>query len=395
MKNIINKVILIIGLLINCLVFKYCVEPFSPEIDRYEDILVVDGLLTNDSIPPFVRLSRSLSYASKENITESKALVVIIDDEGKEIPLEETGKGFYQAGADEIAGKAGHQYKLKIQTKDGKVYESEFESLKEVPDIDSIYYCYEEHSSNSGDELRKGLQIYLDTHDANNNTWYYRWEWEETWEIEVPYPSGSLLVNNEIVPRREQVARCWVGERSRNILIASSDNLNEDVIQQFPLQYVNTLSNKLFFRYSILVKQYALSQETYHYWQQLQDMNENLGTLFDQQPTQVIGNVKNVDDPEEPVLGYFEVASVKKDRIFIERNELPPGTAVAYGFDGCFESQILVDRNLDSLKTYLAKGYFFIGYDANEAGDPKYALNKNKACTDCTVVGTNRKPSFW
>ena len=39
-----------------------CVEPFYPEIEAYENILVVDGSITDENRPYLVKLSRSFSY---------------------------------------------------------------------------------------------------------------------------------------------------------------------------------------------------------------------------------------------------------------------------------------------------------------------------------------------
>ena len=53
------------------------------------------------------------------------------------------------------------------------------------------------------------------------------------------------------------------------------------------------------------------------FWESLKQLTEAEGTLFDLPPAKVRGNIFNVDDPEEVVLGFFEVAAVDTIRNFI------------------------------------------------------------------------------
>ncbi|MEJ7664694.1 MAG: DUF4249 family protein [Hymenobacter sp.] len=56
-------------------------------------------------------------------------------------------------------------------------------------------------------------------------------------------------------------------------------------------------SSKLYYLYSILVRQYALTPEEFAYWDKLRKNTENLGTLFDPLPSQLSGNVHRLTMP--------------------------------------------------------------------------------------------------
>jgi hypothetical protein len=71
-----------IVLLLMFIAFTACVEPFDPEIDSYEDILVVDGIITDEEVAARVRLSRSYPYDENRSNAETNAIVIISDDAG-------------------------------------------------------------------------------------------------------------------------------------------------------------------------------------------------------------------------------------------------------------------------------------------------------------------------
>ena len=232
MKFSINRYIL----LILPVLFSQCVSDFNPPAQGYENLLVVDALLTDDSESMMVTLSRSFPIDTSQIIPENGASVQIFSGNGDVYPFQEIGsKGNYISQAP-INAIVGETYKLLIETSGGDSYTSEMVEMRETPDIDSITFKYEERPTAS----LKGIQIYCNTHDPNNNTWFYRWEWEESWDFTVPYDSYLIWEDNEVKDREERIYRCWKFGESTSIDIASSKNLTQDRIHNFPLLYVDT-----------------------------------------------------------------------------------------------------------------------------------------------------------
>jgi len=60
-----------------------CIESFDPDIKRYENILVVDGLITDKKEEYTIRLSRTLKFDESRSRMESGALVEVVDDLGQ------------------------------------------------------------------------------------------------------------------------------------------------------------------------------------------------------------------------------------------------------------------------------------------------------------------------
>ena len=71
------------------------------------------------------------------------------------------------------------EYRLRITTSNGKEYLSDYVIAKKTPLIDSLGFRQED----------KGVQVYVNAHDDSNNTRYYRWDFDETWEIKSYYYS--------------------------------------------------------------------------------------------------------------------------------------------------------------------------------------------------------------
>jgi hypothetical protein len=356
-----------------------CVERFDPPSQGYDDLLVVEAFINNGNEQLDVRLSRSTSLDTTASISETGAMVSILDDSGEEYILYETSSGIYRYPPN-LNAQVGKSYQIKIRTLTGNQYASDMVTLRSTPDIDSVYWRFEEKPILGV----KGLQVYLDTHDSNNDTWYYRWYYDETWEFRTPFHASLMYENGLIVERPEDINTCWKNIASTTIQLATSSLLSQDIIYKLPLLYIDNTTERLAIRYSVNVKQFALSKEAYQYWKELGELTENLGTLFDPMPFTVIGNIHNVNDPEEVVLGFFDAAEVKEERIFISNLDIPYMN-IYKPYQYCEDT--IVGAGL--VGEMILRGYFL----ANEIGID-YQLS-TQSCVDCRIAGTNEKPDFW
>jgi len=277
----------ITGLILLALILQACVEKFYPDIEEYENILVVDGMVTDENRPCLVRLSRTFSYEDFNSNPESGATVIIIDDEGLPFYLEEKDPGNYYTDTSSFMGIAGGRYQLQIILADGKEYQSDYVMLKKAPLVENLDVRYEEKETRVQNVVTRGIQFYLNTHDPMNETRYYRWEWEETWVFTVPMQA----------PNKIDRFKCWKSNMSRSIMLGNTNHLTSDRIIDYPLHYVTDETNRLRILYSLLVRQYAISQAAYEFWKMHDDLSENSGTLFDPIPTRVGGNIYNLTDP--------------------------------------------------------------------------------------------------
>jgi hypothetical protein len=360
-----------------------CVRQFEPEFREYENILVVDGILTNERIVHTISLSRSYPLDKGNSLPEIGARVSVVNEFGNEWRLTEFSGGLYKTDTNDLVVSIGEKYRLHIITTNGEEFESDFEEILPAPEIDSVTWNYLERVSIDDGSVTQGVEFYVDTHDPLGKTRYYRWESFETWEFRVPFVAENALPNR---------TTCWKEDNPLEINIASSEFLVEDRLTKHPFYFLTGVSNRLAILYSLQVKQYALSKETYNYLDQLKKINYQQGSLYDTPPAQIPGNIRNLTHPEKPVLGYFIASGVSTYRVFIERNELPADFYISGGYPNC---SILEVPEGDA-GSYYKQGYVFVSRYYNTQMEGWYVVITNSiSCVDCTVNGSNTKPAFW
>lgn len=363
-----------------------CIEPYPPPvIDGDINYLVIDGSVDGLSGTANVVLTHAVPLSSTAPPPpELNANVTLEDNDGNTYPLMEIGDGVYTQSSLPI--DASKQYRLLITTDNNSEYMSDFVTIKETPPIDSVTWA--------PTTQHDGIEIRVNTHDVTKNTRYYQWSYEETYQYEAPYYAYLRIEGEDVVPipEEELTFNCWRTLESKNILIGSSERLNEDIISNFPIINIEKGSQKISVKYSILVKQRALSREAYDYWLNLQKTTENLGGLFDPQPGRVTGNIHNVNYPDYPVLGYFDIGASKEQRLFINSTEIPSDLR-GYKYMGACEVDTVLLGDLplfNSISSTIldpvqGMGPFIIGY--------RFTSN---SCADCRDQhGTTTKPPFW
>ena len=258
----------------------------------------------------------------------------------------------------------------------------EFRRAKKTPVIDSIGFRQEE----------KGVQIYVNSHDDSNNTRYYRWDYDETWEIKSFYYANYKYVNGLVVGRTpaDDVSTCWKYGSSRTIVLGSSARLQSDNIYRAPVNFIENGDERLAVRYSILLYQYALDKKGYEFYEMMKKNTEGLGSIFDPQPSEIRGNIHCTSDPREFVIGYISASVVQEKRFFISELELQDWKF----YQDCPEIQ--VRNNPDSIKAAHEGGGSFYGAIFLGSPNPAYYLVSPLPCVECTARGGFlTRPSYW
>ncbi|MEZ4826370.1 MAG: DUF4249 domain-containing protein [Bacteroidia bacterium] len=370
-----------------------CVEPFEPDLQDYENALVVEGYIPEGKNPAKVILSRTFGFDQDKPEYINGATVYILDDQGKQIRLQSKGKGVYESDTTVAEGIPGRSYQLQVNLPDGKTYASSWEKMKTSGDIASLEHQFE--SFVTGFDTLSGLQLYLSTTSSDQNARFYRWEYEETWMFRVPYPARgywNTVTKEPVFVESDSIRRtCYKSAKSVDILLFSTEGLQEDKIVDYPLLYISTRTDRLNLKYSILVKQHVLSAEAYNYWRVMKEINQELGTLFDPIPSDISGNIRNTDDPDEAVIGYFSADGFAQKRIFIDRIDFPPAF-IETGFGNCPYDSFF---SKDDMQRYVLAGNAWVGAIADFAGNIIGYTGSTRKCSDCTTQGSLKKPDFW
>ncbi|NCD69158.1 DUF4249 domain-containing protein [Mucilaginibacter agri] len=383
------------GIMLLLLIYS-CKRPFAPDVVASDvNYLVVEGNINTGADTTIIKLSRTTQLSdSTKRKNETGAKVYVEDDKNIQYALPELASGMYKAA---LNLKNVQKCRLHIVTKDQKEYVSDYVDALTTPPIDSISYTV----------TGTGIQLYTYAHDPTNQIKYYRWDFDETWEYVSYYQTLYKYdaVNNKVVPRvGEDIFHCWIDGHSNQILLGSSAGLSQSVINNQPIAYVDQSSGKLAQGYSMLLKQYALTKEAYEYWQKIKKNTEQLGSIFDAQPSALTGNLHNLNDANEPVLGYIGASSVTSKRFLIGHNSLPISSAVYYpppDSSDCKQKAIQFspdDTYGVRLNNTFARGDSLITSDYGLPGRILGYLYTGAECVDCRVKmkgGRNVKPPYW
>jgi hypothetical protein len=400
-----------LALLLAAMAIYACRKPYNPPaIASPPGILVVEGIITGTD-STFITLSRTVNIAAlNTNNPELHASVALVSNQGTTYPLTELGNGIYACPPINLSNT--QQYSLTITTADEQRFASAYVSVINSPPIDSITYDIK------GTPQSPGVNLYANTHDPTNTIKYYRWEYQETWYYHSQYASSYYSNGDTVLARTlpsQDITDCWDSDTSSSIVLGSTAKLAKAIVSQQLLTSVPSTSQKVANEYSIFVKQYALTPDAYIFYQNLQKNSEQLGGIFDAQPSQINGNLHCITNSSLPVIGYVSIGAITTKRIFISNDVLPdwqatpdpPGCELAFadaGIPCCYfhyisnpaepvQNQVDLYINyyiggdlepLIPLSAYSSPGGPIIGYSAT-----------TKACADCTLHGTNVRPAFW
>jgi len=370
-----------------------CKKPYNPPvIAEPGSYLVVEGTINTGSDSTIFKLSRTVSIASGVVANpETGAIVTVESNANKSYPLTEITKGYYAAVGLNLDNTL--QYRLRIQTLGKDQYLSGFVAVNVTPPIDSVGFT----------TANNELNIYVNTHDPNNNTHYYRWDYVETWQFHAKYQSEFISNGTTIVVRapNQDIYSCFSNDVSSNIIIGSSAKLKQDVIYQNPITQVLPTSEKLETKYSILVREYALTSDAYNFWVNVKTNTEELGSIFDAQPSQAPTNLHDITNPATSAIGYVSACSVQSKRIFISNAQLPQAWQAVYPYDCELDTNWYSDpkthyNEVQSALVPLPNGDIPVTtFYGTGSPSPLGFLSSDTQCVDCTIRGTLIQPDFW
>jgi hypothetical protein len=356
-----------------------CIDSYYPKIDDAQHSIVINGTLTDKEGSHYIYVSRSVPVNSKENIPVQNCYVVIIDNSGNTIRFYENEPGLYEQWIGQEFLETGRRYKLSV-TVGGSVYESRYETMLPCPPVDNVYYEIEKKETTDPENPLYGIQFYADLNTQSGDAKNYRWELEETWEYHSEYPIKDYWDGKEFIflpSDNYSLFFCWSSGSIHEIYTGTIKNITTNSLSGIPLNWVSNETNRLKIKYSLLVKQYSLSDTVYDYWNQLKKFSQETGGLYETNPPQIRGNMFNINNDKEIVLGNFNVSGMSEKRIFVsekfnffpisyECNPYKPEFGILFG----------------------TQPVYFI--------DESIGIIANRECFDCTLRGgSTEKPDFW
>ena|ERR1700744_54859 len=371
-----------------------CKKPYNPPASSSPNsYLVVEGVINQGGDSTIIKLSKTVKL-DQNNVNNPVlgAVVSVESDQNASFPLiDRNNTGYYSSPGLNLS--PSNKYRLHIKTAQGSEYLSDFVVVKPTPPIDSIGYTI----------ANGNVNIYVNAHDATNSTRYYRWDYQETWQFHAQYYSDWIFDTTAyaivVRPLNSLIYHCFGNNNSSDIVLNSTEKLSQDIIYQNPVTQFPISSEKIETKYSILVKQYALTEDAFNFYQNLKKNTESLGSIFDAQPSQLTGNIHNVNNPAESVLGYITVTNVQSKRIFLNNNILPPQTETQYPYQCGLDTAKYVTKQGNTVLLDLMElpitNIPVTAIFGPLGGAPLGFTYSSRECTDCTIRGKVDTPSFW
>ncbi|MEL6924560.1 MAG: DUF4249 domain-containing protein [Bacteroidota bacterium] len=311
-----NKINYLLAVLVLVAFAVACVDEIDLNVDTTQRSVVVDGFVT-DSMGDFrLKLSQSSVIGiGNDNILDpiNGAAVNLMDTDGQAYPYVEEEDGSYLLS--DFKALRGKSYYIDIVLPDGRHYQSTPTSLRSNSSIDDIGFevaeeTYRNNAGNLVTDRQVSMKIGTNTSNAETPP-FLRWRVEGEYQFLEGFP-GSLNNRYCYIPTNLDI-------NDIRILDASSLN-NGELFEQV------IAATEYDFRFAIQfcfhVSQYSISEEEYTYWRNIKEIIDIDGGLFDPPPGTIVGNIKNVDDPNDVAVGYFSVASVFFKRVFVNRDDL-------------------------------------------------------------------------
>lgn len=331
--------------------------------------LVVDGLVTDEPGPYTVKLFRSSSInSSLKGNPVSSAKVTMQDNVGNSEEMVETKFGTYETQPNGMRGVIGREYSIRIETRDGKIFESVPDRMAPAGELVSLYYKFESFKPENSSTMY-GYRVYIDSQSPQGDENYFRWRFSGTYIVEtlpgllkkrppdnspvcsIPLPlecsgwvviDGVLKFGYEWDPRLQKFTfqkdkictccKCWVTQYedrphvSNNQFVASGKNIGVEV-GYVPVNYY-TFQEK----YRLEVKQMSLSNTAYNYWKLIQSQKEGASGLFQPPTGKARTNIFEINNTAN-ALGIFYAAAVNTKQVYIKKEENKVGDLVIIPID--------------------------------------------------------------
>ena len=362
-----------------------CRTPYDPEIPSTDTmILVVEGYLDSEGTKSELKLSWTVPLDEDPNLAPEKgASISLKSNTGQSYPLVESEPGTYvfQNNVSEQ-----NTYVLEILLKNGDRYRSKSMRPIITPDIIDAGFIRDS----------KGVEVFVTTQgDQNAND--FLWTFEETWiyrpRIRTAYIYDKSIENVRDRTEAEQISLCFKTEASPDILLETSSRFQDQVVFRQTITEIPTGDERIMDRYSILISQKAIEEESVKFWEVLKKNTEDIGSIFSPFPSLIGGNIQHVDKPNTPVIGQVSMGVVKQRRIYINRSEVSPWNYLDPAFNDCVVEQDPVFSN--DYKARFGDGSTVPAVALMQGTTIVAYYPTSRKCADCTLYASPVKPDFW
>jgi hypothetical protein len=373
--------------------FTACVERYYPGGDDvYTGTLVINAQINNIPGMQTIQISRSDGLQYPEFIPESNCLVEVESEAGELISFTEESPGYYSGEIPSSFMQFGNRYMLRVITSKGKVYVSDYSELHPPSGVDRVYYELETYPTGDPAVNLQGIQFYIDFEIDPDSSEFMRWEMLETYEFHNPDYEGYIYSYDRVlrpIPDSLTDLQCWITGNVNDIYTLDVANMGGSNYTHMPLHFVSNETQRLSYGYSLLVRQHALDEPAFRYWDELKKNSQSGGGLYDRLPSITPSNIYNEEDPGESILGFFTVSGITEKRVFVKDVEGLDKYDVLHCFP-TVEPPRFRFLMYEDLPIYLSRA------DEPIVGPARFGETTHE-CLDCRIRkgSSGEPPAFW
>lgn len=292
-----------------------CIEPITIKLsDNGKEQMVIYGRITDQDESNYVTVYRTINDANQPRPI-SGATVTVTADDLTTYTFQESKPGLYEMQPGPPR-QPGHSYLLNITLLNGTTYQSKAEVMPTYIGTDSLTYSISEETFESADFSRLLHKLYVNTKTELpiKGDYFLRWETDEVYywnltDFPDPFntPPPDCIASDRVDPQR--------------INLINGNLVNEGTLNQLVAE--RELDYTFKSRHYLIVRQFSISENSFLYWNNVKTLLNNTGSPFDIPPATLQGNIRNVSDTDEQVLGYFEAARQSNKRFFLVPGFIP------------------------------------------------------------------------
>ncbi|PIB38980.1 DUF4249 domain-containing protein [Maribacter sp. 4G9] len=315
------------------LLFFSCIDPVAPEYDFVDGLIVIEGLASSSAGTSYVTINRTSSeFGLIKNIFQEGATVSFNNlNTGDIVPLQEQAD-IYVPPLD-FAVTTGQSWEINVTLADGTSYRSFPETVLAPVPISDISATFESELQfrEASESFVPGHSLSVSFTDPLDEKNYYFWRFRSFENLFIcKVCTGSILRDGFCIDdsRTRFVApyftyqcdeECWTIRYNESIEIFDDEFTNGNTVNSLPIANVLLYTKEDILVY---VDQLSLSFDAFQYYKRLKDVVDNNGNFDAPPPAAVVGNIYNVNDEDEIVLGRFTATSTSSASIFIDRTDI-------------------------------------------------------------------------
>ena len=298
-----------------------CIYPFTPETEDGSGALVIEGdiLIGKESV---IQISRTAPLSFPEGAEAPPTGKVWVENDAGAVingVADPSKAGSYTV--DTRYADSSKEYRLHfLDNESGKEYVSDWGHVCKAPVIDSLSY-------NLNYEKAK-LNIALSMHSLGES--FFKWSYVEDWEyhslyyaeLKATYNPGSYRVDPSVTLTRmewpESTFTCYKHAVSSRIMTFSTEGQTDDRFVDLEFLPIDQDDNRISYLYRIVVDLEPITKDAYLYWENIKSNSEYNGSLFAPTPSELVGNIHCVQEPNEMVMGYINVAEIARKELVVQ-----------------------------------------------------------------------------